>query len=241
MGGQSSRMTPMELKGLSRGGLLLLALSLARWGWEEIRSSGELLVGVPDEGPVLLESARKVRGEETLRSAPLLPGEGVDPNRAGEDTLDRLPGVGPSTARALVRDRQENGPFLRAEDLLRVRGIGTATLERIRPFLDFSGGVPMELRRGKGVEERRAGGTSSLLRSHAADPPTAPGLAVVAVNRASLEELQSLPGIGPALAGRIVESRAKEGAFHRPEDLLRVPGIGPATLDRIRSRISLKR
>ena len=50
----------------------------------------------------------------------------------------------------------------------------------------------------------------------------------VAVNRASAEELASLPGIGPALAARIVEYRTAHGAFATMDDLGAVPGIGPA-------------
>jgi competence ComEA-like helix-hairpin-helix protein len=58
-------------------------------------------------------------------------------------------------------------------------------------------------------------------------------------NRASAAELTRLPGIGPALAGRIVVDRDQNGAFRSPEALLRVPGIGPKTLARIRAYLSL--
>ncbi|MCX6016487.1 MAG: ComEA family DNA-binding protein [Chloroflexales bacterium] len=50
----------------------------------------------------------------------------------------------------------------------------------------------------------------------------------VAVNHASAEELTALPGIGPALAARIVEYRTAHGAFTTMDDLGTVPGIGPA-------------
>lgn len=50
----------------------------------------------------------------------------------------------------------------------------------------------------------------------------------VAVNRASAEELAALPGIGPALAARIVEHRTAHGAFATMDDLGEVPGIGSA-------------
>lgn len=50
------------------------------------------------------------------------------------------------------------------------------------------------------------------------------------VNRASAAELALLPGIGPALAARIVEERERNGPFVSLDDLVRVRGIGPAIL-----------
>jgi competence protein ComEA len=55
------------------------------------------------------------------------------------------------------------------------------------------------------------------------------------VNRAGADELERLPGIGPAKAEAIVRWREAHGRFRRLEDLLAVPGIGPATLERVRS------
>lgn len=52
----------------------------------------------------------------------------------------------------------------------------------------------------------------------------------VDVNTASLEELDTLPGIGPALAERIIEYREEHGPFEAPEDLLEVKGIGESVL-----------
>ncbi len=59
------------------------------------------------------------------------------------------------------------------------------------------------------------------------------------INRASAEELEALPGIGPVLAARIVAYREEHGPFRSVEDLLRIPGIGPATLERIREMITV--
>lgn len=55
----------------------------------------------------------------------------------------------------------------------------------------------------------------------------------ICVNRASAAELESLPGIGPSLAGRLVEERARGGPFRSEADLERVRGIGPATARKI--------
>jgi len=59
------------------------------------------------------------------------------------------------------------------------------------------------------------------------------------LNRATAKELEALPGIGPALAARIVAYREEHGPFAALDDLLRVPGIGPKTLDRLRDLVTV--
>jgi len=61
----------------------------------------------------------------------------------------------------------------------------------------------------------------------------------VDVNTASVEELQDLPGIGEALAGRIVAHRAEHGPFETLDDLAAVSGIGPRTIDGFRDRATV--
>jgi competence ComEA-like helix-hairpin-helix protein len=56
------------------------------------------------------------------------------------------------------------------------------------------------------------------------------------VNRAGVEDLELLAGIGPALARGIVQARESAGPFSSPRDLLRVPGIGEKLLQRIEGR-----
>ena len=60
----------------------------------------------------------------------------------------------------------------------------------------------------------------------------------VRINSASVTDLQQLPGIGPALAQRIVETR-NSGRFTSVEDLLRVPGIGKAKLAKLRDYVEV--
>lgn len=60
---------------------------------------------------------------------------------------------------------------------------------------------------------------------------TAPGL--INVNTATLEELDTLPGIGPKIAQAIIDYRTEYGDFEAPEDLLHVPGIGDKKLEAI--------
>jgi len=59
------------------------------------------------------------------------------------------------------------------------------------------------------------------------------------VNLASAAELERLPGVGPALAARIVEARARDGPFASVDDLRRVRGVGDATLERLRPRLAI--
>lgn len=58
------------------------------------------------------------------------------------------------------------------------------------------------------------------------DSKSAPSLGPVNINTAGPEELDRLPGVGPATAAKIIEYRRAIGGFTRPEDLLGVPGIG---------------
>jgi competence protein ComEA len=60
----------------------------------------------------------------------------VDVNRASAEALQRLPGIGPRKASALVSARAVR-PFRRASDLRRVKGFGARTVQRLAPLLRF--------------------------------------------------------------------------------------------------------
>lgn len=62
----------------------------------------------------------------------------------------------------------------------------------------------------------------------------APQDAAVDLNTATLEDLDRLPGIGPAKAGAILETRRRLGGFQSIEQLTEVHGIGPATVEKLR-------
>jgi len=63
---------------------------------------------------------------------------------------------------------------------------------------------------------------------------------VVNINTASQAELETLPGIGPVMAGKIIAYREANGPFARIEDIEDVPGIGPATFDGLRDLIRVE-
>ena len=72
------------------------------------------------------------------------------------------------------------------------------------------------------------------------DEITAPTRVLVNVTPADAEELETLTGIGPALAQAIIDYRAGHGAFRSAEDLLLVKGIGEAKLEGFRAEITLE-
>ena len=62
---------------------------------------------------------------------------------------------------------------------------------------------------------------------------------MVNINTADEKELDKLPGIGPAMAKRIVEYRTENGAFQAPEEIKRVKGIGDAKYEKMKDKIAL--
>ncbi|MCS7166006.1 MAG: helix-hairpin-helix domain-containing protein [Gemmatales bacterium] len=70
-----------------------------------------------------------------FRAPKQLPDEPIDLNTATKDELLRLPGIGPVLAERILVERDSHGPFESVEDLLRVRGIGKRSLEKLRPFV----------------------------------------------------------------------------------------------------------
>jgi competence protein ComEA len=59
------------------------------------------------------------------------------------------------------------------------------------------------------------------------------------VNAASAADFERLPGVGPALAARIVDLRTRDGPFSSVDDLRRVRGVGETTLARLRARLAV--
>lgn len=61
----------------------------------------------------------------------------IDINQADASALQSLTGVGPATAAAIIEDREQNGPYPTVDALMRVNGIGEATLEAVRERIEL--------------------------------------------------------------------------------------------------------
>lgn len=163
-------------------------------------------VGPGDLRPGWYAAALALRAEEELAASG--PGT-IDPNAAGRAAWDRLPGIGPVTAVAIVEHRAAHGPFGGPEELLEVRGIGPRTLEKLRPYLVWG---PLAAGDGPGPATPSGGGGLPDLNT---------------VDKAFLA---SLPGFGPKLAETVLRERQSRGMFRDWAELQSVEGIGPTRL-----------
>ncbi len=97
-------------------------------------------------------------------------------------------------------------------------------------------------RAGREAESRSPGSAGAW--TDPTPPPAVPGSGGAAtrldLNRATTEELDALPGIGPVLAGRILAHRARYGPFRTVDELRAVRGIGPRLLERLRPRLTVE-
>ncbi len=76
-------------------------------------------------------------------------------------------------------------------------------------------------------------------QSGSATAQTSAQTALISLNRASQLELEALPGVGPTLAGRMIDWRTANGGFKKKEDLLKVSGIGNKMFDGMKDLVTL--
>lgn len=90
-------------------------------------------IHIPDEGEV--QTAQSLQSGSSTESYVSGTNDLININSASIDELDSLPGVGPSTAAAIVSDREKLGSFSSIEDLMRVSGIGEKKFEKLKDYI----------------------------------------------------------------------------------------------------------
>lgn len=209
------------------------------YGWRPAATGGSTAGALGE----VREAVERGRARARRASTPLAPGERLDPNTAPAVELERLPGVGPATAGAILRHRGAR-PFRRRRDLLSVRGIGPATLAKIAPHVDLPEGPAAG--GASGGAGAAAGETAAVAagagpeRGRARPGGGGDGRGRLDLNRATAEELRALPGVGPFLARQILAHRDREGGFGDVDELLEVWGIGAARLEEIRPLVVVR-
>jgi competence protein ComEA len=167
----------------------------------------------------------------------------IDINHGDRAELLQVSGVGNSLADRIEAHRREHGDFQSVDQLIEVRGIGPATLERLRPWVGVGGDEPTAATNPVLAKPKTT--SAARKKETAGSGPATPskktaGLSQpIDINQASLEELQRLPGVGPVMSQRIVEERRK-APFKSVDDLRRVKGIGQKTLEKLRPFITVR-
>jgi len=139
----------------------------------------------------------------------------IELNSAGLQELKAIKGIGEAKANWIIAFRDEKGPYRSVDDLLQVKGIGPKTLESIREFLYVDGSFLSEYLAADQTEKSSKSGGK------------------IDINRAGLEELIALPGIGEVKGKQIITYRETHGKFNKTEELINVSGIGEKTLQAI--------
>jgi comEA protein len=159
-------------------------------------------------------------------------------NIATAQELEMLPHLDTNIAEKIIEYRTHNGAFTTLDDLTKVKGIEKKQIAQLKDFLfcdiadtDSSGESEKNHKShvndsSKEVAERPS--------SHKKSKEFA---GKININTASVDELVSLPRIGPVTAKAIVEDRKKNGPFENIDDLTRVRGIGDKTVENLKDKI----
>jgi competence protein ComEA len=164
----------------------------------------------------------------------------VDINTADQKILESLPGVGPATAKEIVKGR----PYKSVDDLANVKGIGKSKLEKIKPLVTVGGQpaaqAPAAAGGAAGAAASKAATATQAAQKAPAQAKQAAKAAVPAgpvnLNTASKEQLEALPGIGPKKAQAIVDGRP----YQKTEDVMKVKGIKQGIYNKIKDKITVQ-
>ena len=151
---------------------------------------------------------------------PLGAGERIDIDRAAAAELARLPRVGPALARAIVGWRQAHGPFGSLQALQRGAG------DRPRAAPGSGSPRPAFSSPARAAESAVAALQAGPAPSRASVPAAAASPAVD-LNLATAQDLDRLPGIGPAKAQAIVAYRERHGPFRPARTSQEYPESAP--------------
>ena len=180
----------------------------------------------PVESAISFTATSLVRGESTSLPTGVSPSLGIVVHVAGEV---KNPGVYTlsNSARMIDAVLAAGGATARAD--LEVINLATPLVDSSQIYVPAKGAAE------RPVLARPQPGMNGV-QSEQGSQDTG---GVVNINRASVTELDALPGVGPSTAQAIVDYRTTNGPFGSPEDLLNVKGIGPAKFEAMRKLVGV--
>jgi competence protein ComEA len=139
-----------------------------------------------------------------------------DPNTLDEEGWKKT-GLNSKVIRNILRYREKGGTFRTAEDIRKIYGMEDSVYDRLAPYLVFA---DIELEKPKDSSEK-----PYTKKYNPKDSSSTKSIRIVELNSADSADFESLPGIGPGFASRIVWYREKLGGFVTCEQLLEVNGL----------------
>ena len=182
----------------------------------------------------------------------------VDVNSANVETLQTLPGIGPTLADRIVAGR----PYKNADELAKVKGLSKSKVDAIQDQITFgttkksttksskktttpetsstdTSASPKSKSSTKSTTAGDSSGSKTVSPTGSSSGKLAPGQ-TVNINTATAEQLDVLPGIGPTKAQAIIDYRNEHGRFSSIEDIQNVKGIKEGEFSKIKDYIRVR-
>jgi competence protein ComEA len=185
----------------------------------------------------------------------------VDVNSADVETLQTLPGIGPTIADRIVAGR----PYKNVDDLAKVKGLSKSKVDAIQDKIKFGTGTlttkksttksskktttpetsatdtsgSPKAKASKSTTATESSGSKTVSPTGSSSGKLAPGQ-TVNINTATAEQLDVLPGIGPTKAQAIIDYRNEHGRFTSIEDIQNVKGIKEGEFSKIKDHIRVR-
>jgi competence protein ComEA len=167
----------------------------------------------------------------------------IDLNKADQKSLESLPGIGKSTAKAIMAGR----PYKSVDDLKKVKGISDSKFKAIKDLVTVGDATA----KPAAAASAAAAGAAAVPAASAEKAASAQKEATekasksasklsmgqrVNINSASKEDLEMIPGIGPTKSQAIIDGRP----YNKIEDIMKVKGIKEGTFNKIKDYITVR-
>ncbi len=187
-----------------------------------------LMIGSMDLRAQTAAPAAKAKAKVVARAK-------VDLNTATQEELENLPGIGPAHAKAIIAAR----PIKSIEELAKVKGIGESRANALKDQVLVGSAPSGKAAASKSTASARpAPGRGPARKAMIAEKAVAKAAPakIINLNKATKEELELLPGIGPVKAQAIIDARP----FKEIEDIKKIKGIKEGEFAKIKHLISVK-